>query len=80
MPSLACWSCGRRIYSTDPLDELFTEERVCPRCGEMLNLERRDHDRRSWQRRQSASRTSVAPGRERRVVERRAGKNRRRRD
>ncbi len=42
MPRLACWSCGRTIYATSPLESLFAEERRCPRCGTLMNLERRD--------------------------------------
>ncbi len=33
MPHLACWTCGRRIYTVAPLSSLFAEERRCPRCG-----------------------------------------------
>ena len=38
MPHLACWSCGRQIYTVSPLESLFAEERRCPRCG--TNLDR----------------------------------------
>ena len=36
MPRLACWSCGRQIYTVAPLESLFAEERRCPRCGAFL--------------------------------------------
>ena len=51
MPRLACWSCGRQIYTVAPLDSLFAEERRCPRCGAYLSDERRENDRRSTVRR-----------------------------
>ena len=46
MPRLACWSCGRQIYTVSPLESLFAEERRCPRCGAFLNEERRESERR----------------------------------
>jgi hypothetical protein len=42
VPRLACWSCGRQIYTVAPLESLFAEERRCPRCGAFLNGERRE--------------------------------------
>ena len=53
MPRLACWSCGRQIYTVAPIDSLFAEERRCPRCGAVLNNERRENDRRMQIRRQN---------------------------
>jgi hypothetical protein len=53
MPKLACRACGRQIYTTVPLDALFAEERRCPRCGALLNDERRDAERRLTNRRQN---------------------------
>jgi hypothetical protein len=53
MPRLACWSCGRQIYTTSPLESLFAEERRCPRCGAFLNPERREDERRQDVRRQN---------------------------
>lgn len=53
MPKLACWSCGRQLYTVSPLESLFAEERRCPRCGAFLNPERRDVERRSILRRQN---------------------------
>lgn len=47
MPRLACWSCGRQIYTVSPLESLFAEERRCPRCGAFLERDRRETDRRS---------------------------------
>ena len=51
MPRLACWSCGRQIYTVSPLESLFTEERRCPRCGAFLDRERRETERREYHRR-----------------------------
>jgi len=51
MPTLACRSCGRGIYTVAPLESLFAEERRCPRCGAALNRERREADRRAMVRR-----------------------------
>jgi ribosomal protein S27AE len=53
MPRLACWSCGRQIYTTVPLESLFAEERRCPRCGAFLDAERREQERRVMNRRQN---------------------------
>jgi hypothetical protein len=53
MPRLACWSCGRQIYTVAPLESLFAEERRCPRCGAFLRGERRELDRRSTIRREN---------------------------
>ena len=52
MPKLACWSCGRQIYTVAPLESLFAEERRCPRCGAYLRDDRREYDRRALARRQ----------------------------
>ena len=46
MPRLACWKCGRQLYTVSPLESLFAEERRCPRCGANLNPERREAERR----------------------------------
>ena len=46
MPKLACWSCGRQIYTVAPLESLFAEERRCPRCGAYLRDDRREFERR----------------------------------
>ena len=51
MPRLACWRCGRQIYTVSPLESLFAEERRCPRCGAYLNSDRREEDRRQLVRR-----------------------------
>jgi hypothetical protein len=51
MPRLACWSCGRGIYTVAPLESLFAEERRCPRCGALLNNDRRAAERREHVRR-----------------------------
>jgi hypothetical protein len=72
MPMLACRTCGRVIYATAPIDRLLPEERRCPRCGAILNGERRADRRRSIERR-NASLASAGPpgGIERRAFERR---------
>jgi hypothetical protein len=46
VPSLACRTCGRVVYATVPLDQLFAEERGCPRCGALLADDRRSGTRR----------------------------------
>jgi hypothetical protein len=51
MPRLACWTCGRQIYTVAPLEALFAEERRCPRCGAFLRPERRESERRQANRR-----------------------------
>jgi len=51
MPKLACYSCGRQIYTVAPLESLFAEERRCPRCGAFLRADRRDTERRGMNRR-----------------------------
>ncbi|HXI79594.1 MAG TPA: hypothetical protein VNM34_02120 [Verrucomicrobiae bacterium] len=82
MPRLACWSCGRQIYTVAPLESLFTEERRCPRCGAFLNDERRDADRRFYLRRQNpvADPGPPAEDEERRLEERRKGRRRKPQD
>jgi ribosomal protein S27AE len=78
MPKLACWSCGRQIYTVSPLDALFSEERRCPRCGAFLNDERRDTERRWYLRRQNPAGDPGPPADdgERRADERRQGRRR----
>jgi hypothetical protein len=77
MPRLACWSCGRQIYTTAPLESLFAEERRCPRCGAFLNPERRDHERRVGYRRENPPDDPGPPdGTERREAERRTKRRR----
>ena len=77
MPRLACWSCGRQIYTVSPLTSLFAEERRCPRCGAFLNPERREMDRRNSLRRQNPVDDPGPPGDdERRLDERRTRRRR----
>jgi len=76
MPQLACWSCGRQIYTVSPLESLFAEERRCPRCGAFLNQERREHDRRNTLRRQNPDADPGPPESERRLDERRTTRRR----
>lgn len=77
MPSLACWSCGRRLFTTVPLESLFADERRCPRCGALLNPERRGNSRRLSNRRQNPADDPGPPdGVERRTGDRREGPRR----
>ena len=78
MPRLACWSCGRQIYTVSPIESLFAEERRCPRCGAYLNAERREIERRDQLRRQNPADEPgpPEPPTERRDTDRR-GKQRR---
>jgi len=46
MPRIICRSCGREIYTTAPIEQLFADERRCPRCGASLQDDRRDAERR----------------------------------
>jgi DNA-directed RNA polymerase subunit RPC12/RpoP len=78
MPSLACWNCGRRVYATAGLEALGADERRCPRCGVLMNLERRGPDRRETMRRQNSPDDPGPPDAdERRAEERRKGQRRR---
>lgn len=77
MPRLACWVCGRQIYTVSPIEALFAEERRCPRCGAFLNPERREIERRSTIRRENPPDDPGPPdGEERRVADRRSGQRR----
>jgi hypothetical protein len=77
MPKLACWSCGRQIYTVAPIEALFAEERRCPRCGAFLKDERRDNDRRSYLRRLNPVDDPGPPDAvERRTAERRTARRR----
>jgi hypothetical protein len=71
MPNLACRTCGRVVYSTVPLDQLFAEERRCPRCGAMLQDERRAENRRKRDRRASLTMPFEVGGADRRITDRR---------
>jgi hypothetical protein len=78
MPRLACWSCGRGIYTVAPLESLFAEERRCPRCGAHLNNDRRQTDRREQVRRTNPVDDPGPPidEGERRIEERRKARRR----
>ena len=78
MPRLACWSCGRQIYTVSPLESLFAEERRCPRCGAFLDNERREFERRLTLRRQNPPDDPGPPSEdgERRLAERRVKRRR----
>ncbi len=79
MPRLACWSCGRQIYTVSPVESLFAEERRCPRCGAYMNRERRETERRERIRRQNPEDDPGPPADtgERRVEQRRTTRRRR---
>jgi hypothetical protein len=77
MPRLACWSCGRQIYTVAPIESLFAEERRCPRCGAFLNGERRETERRWAVRRENPLDDPGPPtAEERRIEERRMSRRR----
>ncbi len=78
MPRLACWSCGRQIYTVSPIESLFAEERRCPRCGAYLNAERRETERRERLRRMNPPDEPgpPEPTDERRATDRRSGQRR----
>ena len=78
MPRLACWKCGRQIYTVSPLESLFAEERRCPRCGAFLDAERREAERRSILRRQNPPDDPGPPPEEgeRRIADRRTKRRR----
>jgi hypothetical protein len=72
MPRLACWSCGRHLYATTPVDALAAEERHCPECGAILHVDRRSLERRHVDRRQNPPDFPGPPSSgERRIAERR---------
>jgi hypothetical protein len=74
MPTLACRVCGRVVYTAAALDNLFAEERRCPRCGSILWEERRQDNRRKRERRQNPMDTPGPPNN----IERRSSERRRR--
>jgi hypothetical protein len=78
MPRLACWSCGRQIYTVAPLESLFAEERRCPRCGAYMDSERRESERRERNRRQNPPNDPGPPpdAGERRIADRRVKRRR----
>jgi hypothetical protein len=79
VPTLACRICGRVVYTTVGLEELLPEERRCPRCGAILDGERRSDSRRKNPRRVNPPDDPGPPPdeRERRVGERRTSQRRR---
>jgi len=78
MPTLACRICGRVVYTAAAFESLFAEESRCPRCGGVLWPERRQANRRKFERRVNAPDAPGPPsGMERRVAERRKGERRR---
>jgi len=75
VPTLACRICGRVVYTTASLDALLPEERRCPRCGAILDGERRGESRRKGERRRNEP--GPPGGVERRIADRRLGPRRR---
>jgi hypothetical protein len=80
MPKLACRACGRQVYTTASIESLFAEERRCPRCGAVMDAERRTHERREVVRRGDPSPDPGPPPEtgERRSAERRVAQRRQR--
>ncbi len=78
MAKLACRTCGRQVYTAAPLENLFAEERRCPRCGAYLDLDRRVEDRRTYIRRANPQADPGPPVgvAERRLTDRRLGRRR----
>ena len=78
MPRIICRSCGREIYTSAPIEQLFADERRCPRCGASLQDDRRDAERRRNIRRVNPPDDPGPPEvTERRVDERRKVRRRR---
>ena len=61
MPRIICHTCGREVYATAPIEQLFADERRCPRCGAPLQNDRRVTDRRQVNRRENPSEESGPP-------------------
>jgi hypothetical protein len=78
VPKLACRACGRQVYAAAPIGSLFAEERRCPRCGAVMDPERRAFDRRRVVRRRNPRDDPGPPAGvgERRVAERRVAQRR----
>jgi DNA-directed RNA polymerase subunit RPC12/RpoP len=72
---LACRTCGRQVFVAVPVEALHADDRRCPRCGLRLDPERRDADRRRWDRRRNRP---VDPGPPAATGERRAQERRKR--
>lgn len=65
MPKLVCRTCGQGVYTTAPFEQLFADERRCPRCGHLLFSDRRSGvQRRTFQRRQAADEITALPAME----------------
>jgi hypothetical protein len=72
MPRIVCRACGREVYATAPIEQLFADERRCPRCGSPLQGDRRAVDRRTAERRENPPDEPGPPDEdERRVGDRR---------
>lgn len=77
MPRIVCRTCGREVYATAPIEQLFADERRCPRCGAPLQNDRRAEERRKIHRRANPQDEPGPPTEvERRVQERRADRRR----
>ena len=80
MPRIVCRTCGREVYATASIEQLFAEERRCPRCGASLQGDRRTVDRRSLNRRQNPSADPGPPAQDERRMEDRRESGRRKAD
>lgn len=78
MPRIVCRTCGREIYTTAPIAQLFADERRCPRCGAPLQDDRRSTDRRVTHRRVNPPMDPGPPGNQERRIEERRKRRRRR--
>lgn len=78
MPRIVCRTCGREVYATAPIEQLFADERRCPRCGASLQNDRRATDRRETNRRENSTEDPGPPPEveERRVEDRRGNRRR----
>jgi hypothetical protein len=62
LPKLVCRACGQGVYTTAPFEQLFADERRCPRCGHLLFSDRRTGlQRRKLQRRQPVEELAQLP-------------------
>jgi len=62
MPRLVCRACGKSVYTTAPFEALYSDERRCPRCGQLLFTDRRSgSSRRTIERRVPPDPEALAP-------------------
>jgi hypothetical protein len=75
MTPLACFKCGGTLLATAPLAQLLADERICPRCGALLQGDRRAVERRVYFRRHV--KLALPARKDLRVADRRMGQGRR---